>query len=206
MTRKINNSYELGQSNAPTDGGDMLKTRGDGTLVWEGVADTTFVPVSWYGSRGVFGSGFDGGANTNVIDYITISTPGNATDFGDITQARRTLDACSDGTTGIFGGGYTGSGVNTIDYITVATTGNATDFGDLTLSRYALASCSDGTTGIFGGGSTGSNTTTIDYITIATPGNAIDFGDITSARPPTVFLELVKLPKSVALPVTEIVT
>jgi len=33
MTRKINNSYELGQSNAPTDGGDMLKTRADGTIV-----------------------------------------------------------------------------------------------------------------------------------------------------------------------------
>ena len=74
MTRKINNSYELGQSNAPTDGGDMLKTRGDGTLVWEGVADTTYEP-KWYGGRGVFGGGSTSSVTrSNIVEYITISS------------------------------------------------------------------------------------------------------------------------------------
>ena len=30
-------------------------------------------------------------ANSNVIDYITFSTTGNATDFGDLTQARQDI-------------------------------------------------------------------------------------------------------------------
>ena len=44
MTRKINNSYLLGQSNAPTTAGDMLKTRNDGTLVWEEVDGEDYLP------------------------------------------------------------------------------------------------------------------------------------------------------------------
>ena len=48
------------------------------------------------GDRGIFGGGYTGSAS-NVIDYITISTPGNATDFGDLTVAREGNDATSDG-------------------------------------------------------------------------------------------------------------
>ena len=36
------------------------------------------------GSRGVFA----GGSASNVIEYITISTAGNSTDFGDLTTSR----------------------------------------------------------------------------------------------------------------------
>lgn len=42
--------------------------------------------------RGIFGGGID---LNNVIDYITISTTGNATDFGDLTVARYQLAATS---------------------------------------------------------------------------------------------------------------
>ena len=143
-----------------------------------------------FGDRGVFG----GGRNpnyaaspyypfVNIIDYIPISTPGNATDFGDLTQARSTPGATSDGSRGVFGGGWIPGAVNTIDYITISTPGNATDFGDLTEARDALAATSDGSRGVFGGGYDGGATVnTIDYITIATPGNATDFGDLTQAR------------------------
>ena len=58
MTRKINNSYLLGQSNAPTTGGDMLKTRTDGTPVWEEVDGTDYIFVKWYGGRGVWAGGY----------------------------------------------------------------------------------------------------------------------------------------------------
>ena len=47
-----------------------------------------------YGAYGVFGSGYAPGA-VNTIDYITIATPGNATDFGDLTVSRYGVSATS---------------------------------------------------------------------------------------------------------------
>jgi len=85
-------------------------------------------------TRGVFVGGFDT-ANSNVMDYITIATTGNATDFGDLTVARRYINGCASTTRGVFGGGFDTANSNVIDYITIATTGNATDFGDMTVSR-----------------------------------------------------------------------
>jgi len=41
---------------------------------------------------GLFGGGTGG---TDVIDYVTIATTGNATDFGDLTVARYRLAGCS---------------------------------------------------------------------------------------------------------------
>ena len=38
-------------------------------------------------TTGVFGGG-DTSAKSNVIDYITIQTTGNGTDFGDLTSGR----------------------------------------------------------------------------------------------------------------------
>ncbi len=133
------------------------------------------------GTKGVFGGGTQQGGtagSSNVIDYVTIATTGNAIDFGDLSVSRYRLGACSDGTKGVFGASGT-----TIDYITIATTGNATDFGDLTVSRDGPGACSDGTKGVWGGGyasSAGNNT--IDYVTISSTGNATDFGDLTVAR------------------------
>jgi hypothetical protein len=82
----------------------------------------------------VFGGGYSGGF-VNTMDYITIASTGNATDFGDLTVGRYNLSGCSgNGYRGVFGGGD-GSGGRTddqvMDYITIASTGNATDFGDL---------------------------------------------------------------------------
>ena len=88
MTRKINNSYELGQSNAPDTGGDMLKTRGDGTLVWEGVADTTFVPWVFGGTNSGFASGGYTGSRSNVIDKFSFTSNTTATDHGDLSVSR----------------------------------------------------------------------------------------------------------------------
>ena len=88
-------------------------------------------------NRGVFAGGYAASDRTNSIDYIDISSTGNASDFGDLSVTRNSLGACSNGTTdrGIFGGGTTGSNSNVIDYITISTTGDATDFGDLTFSN-----------------------------------------------------------------------
>jgi len=102
-------------------------------------------------TRGVFGGGFTySSVYTNIIDYITIATTGNAIDFGDLTGSKHQLTACSSFIRGVFGGGENSAGteLNIIDYITIATTGNAIDFGDLTQALDALASCSNGHGGL----------------------------------------------------------
>ena len=96
------------------------------------------------------GSGTTGAADhiSNVIDFVTISTLGNAQDFGDTTVAVNGLASASNSTRGLHAGGRTGSPVsealkNDIGFITIASAGNATDFGDLVTPTRYLAGCSD---------------------------------------------------------------
>ena len=116
------------------------------------------------------------------MDYVTIASAGNATDFGDLTQARRSAGATSSSTRGVFAGGRStdspAAESDVIDYITIGSTGNAQDFGDLTQNRAFLDGTSNSTRAIFTGGYVSSNVNTIDFITIASTGNAQDFGDL----------------------------
>jgi hypothetical protein len=123
------------------------------------------------------------------MDYITIASTGNASDFGDNTTEARGMFGCSNAVRGIFAGGYYTPGTiqNVIDYITMATLGNATDFGDLTSTRGYGASVSSPTRACFcGGGHYPSvyGLETIDYVQIMTTGNAIDFGDFINSMEP----------------------
>ena len=88
------------------------------------------------------------GGTINTIQYVTITTLGNAQDFGDLTHARSELSAVSNSIRGVFAGGS--SEGNRIDYITIQTTGNAQDFGDLPTSGNSQeqGSCSDSHGGI----------------------------------------------------------
>ena len=138
------------------------------------------------GTTGVIMHGLDSFvAYRNSMDKVTIQTPANATDFGDLTLVRfpDANQQISDGTTGIicFGGrtSYIGYG---IDAITIATPGNATDFGDTLSNSYAQTGCGGGTSGrgLVFGGTISSRYKSIEYITINTPGNSVDFGDMFS--------------------------
>lgn len=129
-------------------------------------------------TRGVFAGGYTN-QGINVIQYVAISTTGNAQDFGDLTSVRWAMAGCSSNTRGLFGGG-TSPNVNIIEYITLGSIGNATDFGDLTLATRYLGACSSSTRGIFAGGAD-IQTNVIQYVTIASTGNATDFGDLLSA-------------------------
>jgi len=133
------------------------------------------------GTRGIWGGGYPNG-NTNVIQYVTISSTGNAQDFGDLTAARSSTRGNVNSTTrGLFLGGYESGTVNKIDYITMASTGNATDFGDmLSGEERSGATSSNATRGVMAGADSASNV--IQYLTIASTGNMQDFGDLTSAR------------------------
>jgi len=160
---------------------------GTTTQTGEWVNLTTDSPdIQTGGARGVFGGGGSAPTVSNVIDYITISSTGNATDFGDLTDDRNFLGSCASATRGLWGGGYAPGRVNIIDYITISSTGNALDFGDLTQIRWGVYACSSSTRGVFATGSTtnseGTATNTVDYVTMASTGNAVDFGDLTRAE------------------------
>lgn len=137
-------------------------------------------------TRGLWGSGYTApsGPNLNTIQYITISSTGNAVDYGDLTIVRRGAAACSSSTRGLFGGGTAAAFSNVIDFVTISTLGNAQDFGDLTFStrRDGNGACSNSTRGLWGGGYDPSYTNRIDYLNISTIGNAQDFGDLTVSR------------------------
>ena len=140
-------------------------------------------PLSWCGDRGVWGGGY---SLTNTLDYITITTPGNATDFGNLNFPRYNAGSLSSGSRGCWASGVGESDtiLNNIEYITIANTGNASNFGELlgAEGRSANAGVSNGTRGCFGGGYKDTYKNIIDYITIANTGNATDFGDLLESR------------------------
>jgi hypothetical protein len=85
----------------------------------------------------------DGGGNTNVIEYITIASAGNATDFGDLIAQTRRCAAASSSLRGLVIGGIAAVRINVIQYVTIASTGNATDFGDLSGEIASGSACSN---------------------------------------------------------------
>jgi hypothetical protein len=136
------------------------------------------------------GGGSSGSPYTadNVIDYVTITSTGNATDFGDLTVARSSTAPMQNSTRGLWGGGYrqdpAATYYDTIDYVTMASTGNAVDFGNFAQTQaYGLSGCSPtrGVVGRGGIGPAGASTNNIEYITFSTTGNTSDFGDTTTA-------------------------
>jgi len=139
-----------------------------------------------YGSstRAIWSNGGDtggaGGNLSNVIDFVTIATTGDAIDFGDSTINNTWRGGLSNSIRGITGGGGP-SAVNTIDFIIIANLGDATDFGDLTQARRGVGAMASSTRGVFAGGVTPSYVNIMDFVTIATTGNASDFGDMTQA-------------------------
>lgn len=136
------------------------------------------------GGRGLFGGG-ESPAKTNTIEFVTISSMGNAKDFGDLTDSRLQCGSCGSSTRGLFAGGETAISPGkskAIDYVTIASTGNAVDFGDLIEQVEKLRNgLSNNTRGIFGGGGANApvgNSNIINYVTISTLGDALDFGDL----------------------------
>ena len=87
-------------------------------------------------TRGVFIIGNTIPAYTNTMEYITLTTSGETTDFGDTTANTGSINnaAASNTIRGVYHHPQTAGGgtiLNTLEYITIASTGNAIDFGDL---------------------------------------------------------------------------
>ena len=130
------------------------------------------------GTRMLAGGG-DTPSYLNQIDFLTISTFGDAQDFGDLTTASTGAGGSASRTRGLFTNRRVSGSpayTNEIDFVTIASTGNAQDFGDSTLANgYNRALSSQ----IRSLGLAYSSVNTINYVTIATTGNAVDFGDQT---------------------------
>jgi len=138
--------------------------------------------------RGGRGRGlFFGGNNPtyyNEIQYITIATTGNTTDFGDMSRPQLGVSGASSSTRMVFAGGYgnplSGDGFkNLIEYITISSTGNAFDFGDLSEVKNSAMPASDGVRGIYAGGANPAEQKDIEFVQIASKGNSSNFGEIT---------------------------
>ena len=142
-------------------------------------------------TRGIFSGGNAPSSpyNQNVIQYVTMASAGNATDFGDLTVNARDAGGgtASSNTRGLIliGNSSPNNNLNTVDFVTIASTGNAADFGDIFAGRYSVSSCSNSNRAVFLGGRTTSPSVVyynaMEFVTISTTGNTSDFGDITGA-------------------------
>ena len=127
-----------------------------------------------YGNTGVINLVANSATTHNKI---TIDTAGNGVYWGYTIGSSTTnqRDACTNGTYGVWGGGYVSAVVNNMDRITFSTAANSEDHGDLTVARNDVGSAASLDRGFFIGGY--NSLRTIDYITISSVGNATDFGD-----------------------------
>ena len=140
----------------------------NGEAWWE--IDATSSEQQTGGTRGIFYAGATSGGRDNVIQFVNVSTTGNAIDFGDATDNCFTSGGCASRTRAVF---HQSENIFTeLDFVTIASTGNATDFGDGSNSLGgSMASNSTRAIDFIG------NSVTIESITIAQTGNSVDFGD-----------------------------
>ena len=84
------------------------------------------------------------------MDYITIASTGNATDFGDLLDGNQGQGRgnMSNTTRGVYANGATPSFVNVMQYITISSTGNAIDFGDTITAKQTPTTISNGHGGL----------------------------------------------------------
>ena len=169
-----------------------MASTGDGSDFGDlGIASITYNGAAANNTRGLVALGQAGGSpqQSRQIQFITLSTLGDAQDFGEVTTLNKAgTSAVASSTRACFMGGIgTTSDAthisNVIDFVTISTLGNAQDFGDMTVAVDNLASASSSIRGLHAGGRTGSPAAealqnVIGFITIASTGNAADFGDL----------------------------
>ena len=134
-------------------------------------------------TRGLFfgGNPNDGSAWYNNIEFVTMSTTGNAIDFGDLSSTSGDGAGAGSATRGVIQLGYINpsDATNILEFVTIATTGNTVDFGDLTQKRWSSAVMSSKTRMVIAGGwDYPTSYNIMDFVEIATTGNAVDFGDL----------------------------
>ena len=147
-----------------------------------------WVSASSYSFQGSVSGYTSGGlvppaTNANTVDKFPFTTDANATDVGDLTQARQQVAGQSSTVSGYTSGGIPGP-LNTIDKFPFASNANASDVGDLSLARGRSVGQSSTASGYTSGGQTPGDVSvnTIDKFPFASDGNASDVGDLTQSR------------------------
>jgi hypothetical protein len=123
-----------------------IATTGNGTSFGDLTVAKRYTSGCSTSVRGISqgGQSASGSSNyTNVIDYVTIATTGNATDFGDLSAKRGFTASASNSTRGFCIGGRDTSdaSVSAIEYVVISTTGNSVSFGNVT-TTYLDSACS----------------------------------------------------------------
>ena len=146
---------------------------------WTGVLATS-TNLQTGGTRGLIQHNcLAGNAATNVIQFINLTTTGDAVDFGDDTKNIKWCTGAGSRTRAIWSGSYNPATTDNIRFSTFASQGNTQDFGDMTQKAVFNSSTSSSTRMIHFCGSNPSRTNTIEYTTIAHLGNSVNFGDAT---------------------------
>ena len=86
-------------------------------------------------------------SNTNTIEFITIATLGDGTDFGDLDGTRGDGAGFSSKTRAVCAMGANSSDTK-VDFAQIMSTGNALDFGDLNQGSYEFGGNSNGHGGL----------------------------------------------------------
>ena len=140
---------------------------------WEMATD---VPTLDGGARGVFAG--SGPSPATTMDYITISTAGNAIDFANNDTSINYSRQGSNSTRGYIGHNVNAS--NAVSTYIFSSQSDATDFGNLTQTAQSGCFVSNATRIVaFEGMSPSTNV--ISYTTMLTTGDFVDFGDMTQA-------------------------
>ncbi len=136
-------------------------------------------PTEYRGGRGrgILGPGSNIPAGvTNILNYITISTTGNATDFGDLSYGAAYRGGFASSTRGVFANGQ---GDATLDYVTISSQGGGSYFGEATSEHFGGATFNNPTRGFRAGGGNPVQTSNIMGMVIASTGSFYDAGDLT---------------------------
>ena len=102
------------------------------------------------GTRGLWAGGYTGTSSpyTDVVRGVTISSAGNAIEFGNLTKKRAFTGGSGSQTRGVWCSGRSGDGwENIIDYVSIHSGGQAEDFGDLMFAltgAYPVSDCHGG--------------------------------------------------------------
>ena len=163
-----------------TDSSKMEIYNGD--KWWE--IDSTSPEEQTGGTRGVFAGG--GFPTSAVIDYVNITTTGNAISFGSLSRGMYLLQGTASRSRGLFHGLHqSGDPVRNddIEFITISTTGDTSTFGNLSTNASGNGACGNGVRGIFNLSYIApANRNILEYVTIASTGDSKDFGDLTVVR------------------------
>ena len=144
----------------------------------------TFSPNLDGGVRAIAAGGSGPSGNPDKVQYFSMASSGNASDFGNLPQRQYLTSGTASRSRAVFMGGYTNSPsstyINSIQCLEIASTGSASDFGDLTSVAGYTGTVGNQIRSVRMGGTSPSSPwqVTMDYVSIAVKANAVDFGDM----------------------------